>query len=100
MEAYTTAVVNGRHTKRQCMDIVALNALGDQALGSAYNLAALQLGQKRALDAVLIGVGVDAGSRATFHALFPKWKTTVAARDSFRHKYLQVLHSALSTTQV
>ena len=100
MEKKTTVLVIGRHEAMLTKVVAELNALGYQALGSAHNEAALQLGKERALDVVLIGGGVDAGSRATFQAEFPQWNPNVVVRDIFPHNYLQVLQSALSTTQV
>jgi precorrin-6B methylase 2 len=99
MEQKKTVLVIGRHEAMLARVTAELNALGYHALGSARNEEALQLGQAQHLDAVLIGGGVDAESRAIFQAAFPKWNPEVKVRDIHPHNYLQVLQSVLSPTQ-
>ncbi len=99
MEEKTTVLVIGRHTAMLARVTAELNALGYDAHGSSTNEAALKFGQEQPLDAVMIGGGVDAESRAIFHASFPKWNPSVKVLDIHPHNYLQLLQSAFAATK-
>lgn len=99
MQEKKTVLVIGRHTAMLARVTAELSALGYQALGSATNEEALRLGQAHAIDVVLIGGGVDAESRATFHAAFPQWNPKVKVLDIQPHNYLELVQKTLSTTK-